>query len=131
MSAMDENVEASAQGEQGERVRVKKQVEFPSAEWRRAVARRPGGVKRTAGSVLVFCGKLAALEVLRRGSQARCRLVWWVLQGLAVSGAPGLGWLRRWAPFRALADASEVSCTFEKPHQTLPSSSFKNCSQNT
>ncbi|KAG0630944.1 hypothetical protein M758_1G215400 [Ceratodon purpureus] len=118
---MEENVEARIHGEQGAvgRVRVVKkrgmEMGFPGAEWRGAVvasARRPRGVKRTAGSVLVFCGKLAALEVLRRGTQARCRLVWWALQGLSVSGAPGLGWLRRWAPFRALADASE---SFSKP----------------
>lgn len=116
MSIMDENVGTSARSEQGEEhVRVGKkgriQVGFSDRGWR-AVASRRGGVKRTASSVLVFCGKLAVLEVLRRGSQARCRLVWWALQGLSVSGAPGLGWLRRWAPFRALADVSEVSFTF-------------------
>lgn len=88
------------------------EVGHSSAEWRTSVTTRRGGVKRTAGSVLLFCGKLAALEVLRRGSQARCRFVWLALQGLSVSGAPALGWFRRWAPFRVLADAGEVSFSF-------------------
>ena len=109
---MDECGGVNAQGEQGERALVVlKRVEFPGAEGRRGGGSRRRGVKSTAGAVLVFCGKLAALEVLRRGTQARCRLVWWACQGLAVAGAPGLGWLRRWAPFRVLADASEVSFT--------------------
>lgn len=75
-------------------------------EWRRSMQVKKR--KNTAGSVLVFCGKLAALEVLRRGAQTRCRFVWWALQGLAISGAPALSWFRRWTPFRVLADASEV-----------------------
>jgi len=49
---------------------------------------------------------------LRRAAQARCRFLWWALQGLSMSGAPALGWFRRWAPFRALADTSEVSFAF-------------------
>jgi hypothetical protein len=85
------------------------EVGFPSAEWRRSIQVKK---RNTAGSVLVFCGKLAALEVLRRGAQTRCRFVWWALQGLAISGAPALSWFRRWTPFRVLADASE---SFAKP----------------
>lgn len=93
-------------GDEDEQPRLKvrgMEVGFSSAEWRRPVTRR------RAGSALVFCGKLAALEVLRRGfAHAHCRFVWWALQGLAVSGAPALGWFRRWPPFRVLADASDV-----------------------
>lgn len=69
---------------------------------------RRGGVKDATGQVLVFLVKVAALEAFRRGSQGKYRPLWWGLQSLSVFQAPPLKWLQRWAPFRFLAQATQV-----------------------
>jgi hypothetical protein len=72
-STMDEDVEASARGE---RVCVKKCDVLVKFSGRGVEKSRD---EEAAGSMLVFCGKLASLEVLHRGSRVavwyggRCR----------------------------------------------------------
>ena len=67
------------------------------------------GFKDSTGQFLLFVTKVVALEAIRRGSQGKCRPIWWGLQGLSVFQAPPFSWLQRWAPFRILAHATEVS----------------------
>jgi hypothetical protein len=69
---------------------------------------RRRGVKVATGKLLVFLIKVSALEALRRASEAKCRPIWWSLQWLSIFQAPPFNWLQRWAPFRFLAQATQV-----------------------
>ncbi|KAJ7518444.1 hypothetical protein O6H91_21G069200 [Diphasiastrum complanatum] len=68
--------------------------------------------KDSAASILVFLLKVAALEVLRRGTKIKCPQLWWGLQGLPLLQAPGLSWLQKWAPLRFMINGTQV---FSKP----------------
>jgi hypothetical protein len=79
-----------------------------SSSSRTTTTMRRRGVKVATGKLLVFFIKVSALEALRRASQAKCRPIWWSLQWVSIFQAPPFNWLQRWAPFRFLAQATEV-----------------------
>lgn len=82
---------------------------------------RGRGVAKKAAQVVLFVGKVVFLEALRRvGRHTKpCdglqRPLMWTLQGIAgLNGltaiqAPPFVWLQRWAPFRFLVRATEVT----------------------
>lgn len=55
-----------------------------------------------SGEVLSFVIKLAALEIVRRFSKARCPILWRFVQAFPVLGYPPLKWLQRWGPLRLI-----------------------------
>lgn len=61
---------------------------------------RPG--LEFAGHIAFFLVKVAALELVRRFSRAKCPIIWHGLQALQVLCYPPLKWIQRWAPFRGL-----------------------------
>lgn len=77
------------------------------------------GVTNKAVQAVLFVGKVVVLEALRRVGHTNLyglhRPLVWTLQGLAgLNGltairAPPFIWLQRWAPFRFLAHATEVT----------------------
>lgn len=80
---------------------------------------RGRGVTNKAARAVLFVGKVAVLEGLRRVGHTNLygvhRPLVWTLQGLAglnglvaVQAAPFV-WLMRWAPFRFLAHVTEVT----------------------
>lgn len=67
-----------------------------------------GGGKDVSSQFLMFLVKLAALEMVRRGSMAICRPIWWGLQALSLIQAPPFNWLQRWTQIHILAQATQV-----------------------
>jgi hypothetical protein len=67
-----------------------------------------GGGKDVSSQFLTFLVKLAALEMVRRGSMAICRPIWWGLQALSLIQAPPFNWLQRWTQIHILAQATQV-----------------------
>lgn len=61
--------------------------------------------------VALFLAKVVALEVLRRGSNAKCRPIWWGLQGISLLQTPPLRWLQRWNHVRRLTECTQVCLT--------------------
>lgn len=61
-----------------------------------------------------FLIKVAALEVVRRFSKARCPFVWSALQALQVVCFPPFKWIQRWNPFRALVKGMQVGVWYAK-----------------
>lgn len=85
---------------------------LPQALWKKSIA-PVKSLKRVnfanaAGQLLLFGAKVAALEAVRRISQARCRPLWWGLQGIFTIQAPPFNWLQRWSPFQHIAQATQV-----------------------
>jgi hypothetical protein len=83
-------------------------ISSSSSSSRTTTTMRRRGVNVATGKLLVFLIKVSALEALRRASQAKCRPIWWSLQWLSIFQAPPFNWLQRWAPFRFLAQATQV-----------------------
>lgn len=67
-----------------------------------------GSLVGGAAAVLL---KVAALEVVRRFSKAKCPFAWRGLQALQLLCYPPLKWIQRWAPFKGLIKSMEV-CHF-------------------
>ncbi|KAL3518214.1 hypothetical protein ACH5RR_020803 [Cinchona calisaya] len=55
-----------------------------------------------------FLLKVAALEVVRRFSKARCPFLWSTLQALQVVCYPPFKWIQRWNPFRTLVKGVQM-----------------------
>uniref|UniRef100_A0A7I4EJ63 CRAL-TRIO domain-containing protein n=1 Tax=Physcomitrium patens TaxID=3218 RepID=A0A7I4EJ63_PHYPA len=89
---------------------------LPQALWRKSMAPvkslKRVNLANAAGQFLVFGAKVAALEAVRKISLARCRPLWWGLQGLFTIQAPPFNWLQRWSPFQQIAHATH---SFSKP----------------
>jgi hypothetical protein len=66
-----------------------------------------GGGKDVSSQFLTFLVKLAALEMVRRGSMAICRPIWWGLQALSLIQAPPFNCLQRWTQIHILAQATQ------------------------
>lgn len=85
---------------------------LPQALWRKSVAPvkslKRVNLANAAGQLLLFGAKVAALDAVRRLSQARCRPLWWGLQGIFTIQAPPFNWLQRWSPFQHIAQATQV-----------------------
>lgn len=62
------------------------------------------------GQAALFALKVAALEVARRFSRAKCPWAWRGFQALQFLCYPPFKWFRRFAPFKALVDNLQV-CT--------------------
>lgn len=63
---------------------------------------------RAAGNMTLFLVKVAALEILRRFSMAKCPVVWRGFQSLQFLCYPPFKWIERWAPFRCLVKSLQV-----------------------
>lgn len=105
-SAVEEERVTFPQGVRGTR------ASLPQALWRKSIAPvkslKQVNFASAAGQVLLFGAKVAALEAIRRISQARCRPLWWGLQGIFTIQAPPFNWLQRWSPFQHIAEATQV-----------------------
>lgn len=62
--------------------------------------------------VASFLLEVAALEVVRRFSKARCPVIWSGLQALQVVCYPPFKWIQRWNPCRALVKSMQVGASF-------------------
>lgn len=62
----------------------------------------------TACEIVVFLLKVAALEVVRRFSKARCTFVWRALQALQIFSYPPFKWIERWGPFKGFVKHTKV-----------------------
>lgn len=71
------------------------------------------------GDAAVFLLKIAALEVVRRVSKAKCPYLWNSLQALQCLCYPPLKWIQRWAPFKELIKAMQVCCYCVPWHYAL------------
>ncbi|KAG0558512.1 hypothetical protein M758_10G031400 [Ceratodon purpureus] len=89
---------------------------LPQELWRKSIAPvkslKRVNLTNAAGQFLLFGAKVAALEAVRRISQARFRPLWWGLQGIFTIQAPPFNWLQRWSPFQHIAQATQ---SFSKP----------------
>ncbi|KAK9169921.1 hypothetical protein Syun_002061 [Stephania yunnanensis] len=63
------------------------------------------------GHITFFLLKLAALEIIRRCSMAKCPFAWRGLQALQVFCFPPFKWLQRWAPFKVLVRSMQKIST--------------------
>ncbi|OVA18325.1 CRAL-TRIO domain [Macleaya cordata] len=61
-----------------------------------------GRGREYAGHIAIFLLKVAALEMTRRISRAKCPFVWRSLQALQILCYPPFKWIQRWAPFSGL-----------------------------
>jgi hypothetical protein len=94
-------------------ITTKKKSSLPQKLWKNSMAPvkslKRVNLASAAGQIVLFGAKVAALEAIRRISQARCRPLWWGLQGLFTLQAPPFNWLQRWSPFQQIAEATQVS----------------------
>jgi len=94
----------------------KKKSSLPQKLWKNSMAPvkslKRVNLASAAGQIVLFGAKVAALEAIRRISQARCRPLWWGLQGLFTLQAPPFNWLQRWSPFQQIAEATQ---SFSRP----------------
>lgn len=60
------------------------------------------------GYTALFLLKVAALEMLRRFSKAKCPFAWRGLQTLQMLCYPPFKWIQRWAPFKGLVEGMQV-----------------------
>ncbi|KAM7279807.1 hypothetical protein ACFE04_006941 [Oxalis oulophora] len=71
-----------------------------------------GHNNKTATQMLSDAGffllKLAALEAVRRVSNAKCPFVWRGIQGLQLLCIPPLKWIQRWLPLKGLINGLEA-----------------------
>lgn len=65
-------------------------------------------VNDAVGHVALFMLKVAALEMVRRFSRAKCPFAWRSIQALQVLCYPPFKWIQRVAPFRSLAKGIQV-----------------------
>eukprot|EP01018_Ginkgo_biloba_P034013 Gb_41254 [translate_table: standard] len=63
--------------------------------------------KESTGQLFFFLMKVAALEVVRRVSEARCPVLWKGIQGIGLLKYPPFSWLQRWTPFRHLVKGTQ------------------------
>lgn len=63
--------------------------------------------KETTGQFVFFLLKVAALEVVRRISEAKFPVLWKGIQGIGLLKCPPFSWLQRWTPFRHLAKSTQ------------------------
>lgn len=64
------------------------------------------------GDIGVFLLTTAALEVVRRISNAKCPFVWQGLQALQILCYPPFSWIQRWTPFKGLVTNMQVGYEF-------------------
>lgn len=64
--------------------------------------------KGAAGNIGLFIIKIAALDIVRRFSRAKCPFVWRGLQALQPFCYPPFKWIQRWAPFKGLVECMQV-----------------------
>lgn len=64
--------------------------------------------KLASGPVVLFLLEVAALDVVRRFSKARCPFVWSGLQALQVVCYPPLKWIQKWNPCRILVKSMQM-----------------------
>lgn len=64
--------------------------------------------KKTAGRVALFLLEVAALELVRRFSKAKCPFAWRGLQALQLVCYPPFKWIQRWAPFNGLVKGMQM-----------------------
>lgn len=70
---------------------------------------RLGGV--SPDQIVFFLLKVAALDLVRRLSLARCPFIWKCLQASQILCYPPFGWIQRWAPLKILVKGMQV-CSF-------------------
>jgi hypothetical protein len=58
--------------------------------------------KVNVGQLATFLLEIAALEIVRRISKAKCPFIWSSLQTLQILCYPPFKWIEKWTPFRAL-----------------------------
>ncbi|KAF8402873.1 hypothetical protein HHK36_010965 [Tetracentron sinense] len=58
--------------------------------------------------IAIFLLKVAALEMVRRCSRAKCPFAWYGLQALQVLCYPPFKWIQRWAPFKGLVKGMQA-----------------------
>lgn len=63
--------------------------------------------RETTGQLVFFLLKVAALEVVRRISEAKFPVLWKGIQGIGLLKCPPFSWLQRWTPFRHLAKSTQ------------------------
>lgn len=63
--------------------------------------------RQTTGQFVFFLLKVAALDVVRRISEAKFPVLWRGIQGLGLLKCPPFSWLQRWTPFRLLAKSTQ------------------------
>lgn len=85
---------------------------FPKVLLHNAVApfvslKRVKVTRETTGQFVFFLLKVAALEVVRRISEAKFPVLWRGIQGIELLKCPPFSWLQRWTPFRLLAKSTE------------------------
>ncbi|KAK9280634.1 hypothetical protein L1049_014330 [Liquidambar formosana] len=61
-----------------------------------------------AGHAAYFLLKVAALEMFRRFSKAKCPFAWGGLQALQVLCYPPFKWIQKWAPFKGLVKGMQI-----------------------
>ncbi|KAM7496569.1 hypothetical protein LguiA_020983 [Lonicera macranthoides] len=64
--------------------------------------------KVSAGHLTSFLLEVAALEMVRRFSKARCPYIWSGLQALQILCYPPFKWIQRWNPFGALVKGMQI-----------------------
>lgn len=105
--------ESSSSANEDEQLTVRStRSSLPQALWRKSIAPvkslKKVNFASAAGQLVLFGVKVAALEAVRRISQARCRPLWWGLQGIFSIQAPPFNWLQRWSSFQHIAQATQV-----------------------
>lgn len=68
--------------------------------------------KVASSPVVMFLLEVAALDIVRRFSKARCPFVWSGLQALQVVCYPPLKWIQKWNPCRIFVKSMQVGCNF-------------------
>jgi len=85
---------------------------FPKALLQKAVVpfvslKQVKVTRETTGKFVFFLLKVAALEVVRRISEAKFPVLWKGIQGIGLLKCPPFSWLQRWTPFRFLATSTQ------------------------
>nr|DAD25875.1 TPA_asm: hypothetical protein HUJ06_027343 [Nelumbo nucifera] len=62
----------------------------------------------TAGPAALFLLKVAALEIVRRVSRAKCPFAWFSLQTLQILCYPPFKWIERWPVFKGLVKGMQT-----------------------
>lgn len=68
------------------------------------------------GDIGVFLLTTAALEIVRRFSNAKCPFVWKGLQALQIMCYLPCSWIERWTPFKVLVENMQVGFDISNIH---------------
>ncbi|XP_057956081.1 uncharacterized protein LOC131149553 [Malania oleifera] len=79
-----------------------------NAFWHMETLKHGGLGRKTAGHVALFLLEVAALEMVRRLSRAKCPFAWRGLQTLQLLCYPPFKWIQRWAPFKGLVKGVQI-----------------------